>query len=493
MDNLKGQAKKAFAWDFVGRMANQGVSFVIAVILARILGPEEFGLLSMIMVIIAFSNVFVDMGLGVSLIQRKEINDYHLGSVFWFNVFVGLILTIILYLSAPLVARFYKQEILIDLVKALSFLFIINAFGRVVNARLTKALDFKKPIIAQLLAAVISGSIGIFFAYYGYGVWALVVQTLLGAILNNTLLILLARFKPIFIFRWSALKELWGFGMRMFLSGMINSLYQNLDAIIIGRVFEPASLGFYNRAKNTKNLIISNATGSLNKIILPSLSTVQNEEERFKRGVNQALQLSSFVALLFLGLFFVIANDFMIILLTDKWAPSVPLFRLILLSAYSYPISVILVNIIVAKGNSKNFLRLEIYKKSIHTVNFAIGFLFGIEGFIIGLFGVSIAEVCLNIFYATKDINISQAWFHEKIWKPFLLSASITGVVYLAFTFLNERLWLHAFLAGGTYIIVYFFINKLLKTTGYTIFMKELKEISFINSFMKKIPCLKNL
>ncbi len=488
MDDLKGQAKKAFAWDFAGRMAGQVVSFIVSVVLARLLLAEDFGVVAIATVIIAFCSVFIDAGLSVSLIQRKEINDYHLGSAFWFNVFVGVVLTLGLFLSAPLLAAFYEQPVLTNIVRALSFLFVIESFGQVVNARLTRILALNKIVIAQFASAVISGILGVGLAYAGYGAWALVAQSLVGAFLISFLLIVLGKFKPVFAFRWFALKELWGFGLRMFLSGLLDRLYQSLDTMIIGKLFPPANLAFYNRAKNTKNLIINNAVGSLNKVLLPSLSSVQNDEQRFKRAVHKALHLSSFVSLLFLGFFFVVSNDFLIILLTEKWQPAVPFFRLILLSAYSYPISVILVNIIASQGNSKAFLRLEIYKKIVYTLNFLFGFLYGIEGFIVGLFIVGIIGVGLNIWYANKEIDISQKWFYKQIWQPFVLTAVIAGGVFYIFDFLKNNLWLHGGGAGGSFLFAYFIINKLLNTHGYTIFMDELKQLGIL----QKIPYIKN-
>ncbi len=435
MNNLKKQAQKAFVWDFLGRMSNQVVTFIISIILARILDASELGLVAMVMVVVSFSTVFMDMGLGVSLIQRKEINDYHLGSVFWFNVFVGTILTVIFFSLAPLLAAFYNQPSLVDLVRALAFLFVIQSFGQVVNIRLTRALDLKKPIIAQLLSAIISGVIGVLLAYNDFGVWALVAKTLLGAFIYSFLLIVLARFKPVFVFKWSALKELWGFGMRMFLSRIIDTLYVSIDSVIIGKLFPPSQLAFYDMSKKTKNTIVSNAVGSLGKVLLPSLSKVQDDDVLFKNTVYKSLQLIIFISLLLLGLFFVISNDIFIILLTEKWSSSVPLFRLMLLSAYIYPVSVILVNVIISKGNSKNFLRLEIYKKLILTLNFIIGFLFGIEGFLLGSFIASLINVSLNIHFASKEVNVKQMQFHKMIWLYFLLTVSIVGVVYFMFDF----------------------------------------------------------
>lgn len=486
MDNLNSKTKKAFAWDFSGRMISQGVSFIISMFLARLLTPADFGLIAMVNVIIAFSGVFMDMGLGVSLIQRKDITDEHYGSVFWFNVFVGALLTALLYLSAPFVVKFYNQPELLGLTHAMSFIFIINAFGRVISAKLTKALDFKRQIVAQLIAAIISGVIGIVLAFQGKGVWALVIQSLIAAGLNNILLIAITRFKPAFKFSWKALKELWGFGFRMFISGFLDSLYNNLDAIIIGKLFNASSLGFYNRAKNLKDILIQNATGSLNKIMFPSLSALQLDYERFNRAVSKSIQFTMFVSMFVVGLFFVISKDAILLLFGNQWEFSVHLFRLILLSAYAFPVSVVLVNIIAAKGNSKAFLRLEILKKLIQTLNFVIGFIFGIEGFIIGLAIVSTIGVSLNIYFASKETKLPMNWFNKKTWHYLLISGVLVAIPFFAFDFLNEKLVLHALLAGGTFSILYFAVNKILKTGGYLIFMEELKNLRILDRIRVK-------
>lgn len=491
MDNLNSKTKKAFAWDFTGRMMSQGVSFIISMFLARLLTPADFGLIAMINVIIAFSGVFMDMGLGASLIQRKELTDEHYGSVFWFNVFVGALLTSLLFISAPLIVKFYSQPELLGLTHAMSFLFIINAFGRVISAKLTKALDFKRQIIAQLIAAIISGVIGVVLAFQGKGVWALVIQSLIAAGLNNILLIAITRFKPALKFRWKALKELWGFGFRMFISGFLDSLYNNLDAIIIGKLFNASSLGFYNRAKNVKDLLIQNATGSLNKIMFPSLSALQLDNERFNRAVSKALQFTTFISMFIIGLFFVISKDAILLLFGSQWEFSVHLLRLILLSAYSYPVSVVLVNIIASKGNSRAFLKLEILKKIIQTFNFVIGFIWGIEGFIIGLAIVSLLGVLLNIYFASKETKLKMNWFNKKIWYYLLITGIIVAISYFSFDFLNEKLFLHAIIAGGTYTILYFSLNRLLKTGGYLIFVEELKNIKLTERVKQKLKIKK--
>jgi len=466
LESLQKKSFKAFYWDFSGKIAGQLVAFIVSIFLARLLSPADFGLLAMVNVIIAFSNIFLDLGLSVALVQKANIRDEHYGSVFWFNLATGILFTIILFFAAAPLAVFYENADIKDITRVMSLIFLINAFGRVISAKLHKEMKFDVPVKAQLGSAFFSGALGIAMAFAGFGVWSLVAQSLLFAVLSNLLLYLLEKWRPKLYFSWKALKELWGFGFRMFLSGVLNALYTNLDALIIGKLFPASTLGQYYRAKSTSNIIVNNASGSLMAVFLPALSSVQNDIERVKQIVSKSFHFICLISFFITGLFYIVGGDCIILLFSSKWLPAVPFFELTMLSAYAYPVSAVLVNVIVAMGNSKAFLRLEIYKKLILSVNFVIGFYFGIEGFLIGFIIANALSVLLNIGFASNDMKVSSMWFINRSVIYILSTFVITVICKFAFMFLESSYVLHLVISGSVFCLLFIASMLMFKAQG---------------------------
>ncbi len=474
MNNLKQKTYKAFAWNFSGRIINMLISFIISIFLARILEPSDFGSFAIVGVIISFSHIFMDMGLGISIVQGKNLNKYHYGSVFWFNISLGILLSLLMYFSANLIASFYNDYKLISYIKVLSLLFVINSSTKVIGARLQKDMNMKLPVKIGVISSVISGSIGIAMAFLGYGIWSLIIQSLVSAIINNALFVILNPYKISFYFKLSSLIELWSFGFRMFISGLLDSVFINLDTLVIGKLFSATVLGFYNRAKNLNNLIIKNISASLMSVIMPALSNIQDEKERYNIVIDKTLSIVSFFAFGISGLLFITGKDLILIIYGEKWNFAGELFSLLMLSAFAYPISSVLVNILSSQGNSKAFLRLEIYKKLIYSLNFIFGFIWGIKGFVYGLIVVYTLSVLINIFMATKQMQLSAKWFNTKIWIYGLLAIIAAVISYLISVRINN-IYIHIITASISYLGIYLIINNMLKLNAYNLLLIEIK------------------
>jgi O-antigen/teichoic acid export membrane protein len=467
VDYLKLKGFKALAWDFIGKLARNGTSFIVTIILARLLEPSEFGLIAMIMVFVGIAFIFSDVGLGAALIQRRRVLPIHYNSVFYFNTIIGLLLTAITFFSAPWIAEFYHTDALTPLAKALSFLFFINSLSSVQNTRLRKTLDYATLAKANVGAAVLSGCVGVSLAFYGAGVWSLVAQALSRGIFYNLLIWRLSQWLPGLSFSFKALKQLWGFGFRMFLSGLLEVIYIRLDIIIIGRLFSPSILGFFELAKRLNEMIVQYSSGSIMAVLFPVLSKVQNDLPRFQNIAIKTLGIISFILFFLLGLMYVIAEDLITVLFTDKWLPSVTYFKIILLSAFSYPLSALLVNILSSRGNSKVFLRLEIYKKVIQTINLYVGFLYGIEGYLYGLIIVSFLSIGLNIHYASREIHLSFMQFIRPILTQMAISLLLVfGVIQISHILQYSGI-LSIALNGFLFTLLYLLINWLLQTSSY--------------------------
>ncbi len=467
MSDLRSKAFSAFIWDFFGKLARHGTSFIVMIFLARLLEPSEFGLVAMIMVIVYVAMIFTDVGLGSALIQRRRLLPIHYSSVFYFNIAVGGLLTLLLFLSAEWISEFYDNAQLVPVTQVISSLFLINAFSNVQTSRLRKELDYASLTKADVSAAVISGVIGIGLASYGAGVWSLVAQALLRGVLYALFIWSASRWVPSFLFSLKALMQLWGFGFRMFLSGLLEVIFSRIDIIIIAKLFSPAVLGFFDQAKRLNGMIIQYSSGSIMAVMFPVMSKVQNDLPKFQRIVIKTLGIISFVVFFLLGFTYLIAEDLIVLLFTEKWLPSVEYFKIIVLGGFGYPISALLVNILSSRGDSKTFLRLEIYKKLLLGANLYIGFLWGIEGYLYGMIIVTVFSVLLNIVYAAREIDLTMMQFLWPIITQMLLTVTAVVAVEASGLGSESSRVLNMLEVGVMFMVLYILSNMLFQTISY--------------------------
>jgi len=477
MDNLKQKTFRAFAWDFTGKLADQGIGFFISIILARLLAPEEFGLLAMVSVVIALASVFIDSGLSMALIQRKEVSEAHYGSVFLFNITIGALLTILFFSLSGFIAEFYNRPELKLIMQVLSFSFIVDSFARAQSAWLVKQLKFGVITKARIVALIISGSFGVTLAFMGFGVWALVFQSMMAAVVTNIYITIFSGFRPKLIYNSYALKELWGFGVKMFLSRILNTISEQIDRLIIGKIFSPAILGYYQRAKSLNGFVIKYTSGSLMSVMFPVLSSVQNDKERYNAIVLKALHVLSFVTFGLVAFLHLEAEDIIIILFGNKWFPAIEYFKILLLGGYGYPLSSLLVNVLSSKGKSGKFLKLEIYKQILFFLNIVIGLYFGLIEYLYGYAIVIFIAVLLNIFFAAKETNILIKNFLLVILKylvPAFFSNIFIDKILLMYC-CDFSFHLFRFLSVSIiYLSIYLFINFIMKNKGFFYIKNEI-------------------
>jgi len=473
MDNLKEKGIKAFIWDFFGKMASHGMGFIVSIFLARLLEPSDFGLIAMVMVFIGMANVFTDVGLGSALVQRRRLRSIHYSSVFYFNIIAGLFLTCITYFSASWISDFYQHEQLIALIQVMSFFFIISAFSSVQTTLLHKELNYTLLTKIRMISALISGVIGIFLAFSGAGVWSLVAQTLLNGVAYNTFIWLFAKWKPSFEFSWRALIQLWGFGFRMYLAGMLEAIFTRLDFLIIGKLFEPATLGFFQRAKSLNEMVTRYSSGSLMTVLFPVLSKVQQDLPRLQNIVMKLLGVICFVVFLLVGALFLVSKELIVLVFSDKWLPTVDFFKILVLSGFGYPIGALLVNIISSRGNSKGFLRLEIYKKILMVINFVVLYYFGIVAYLYGLIITTVFSVLLNILFASRETKLPFYVFVKPIITQMfiaVITVTMTGFITRNIELMDVFLLL---VNGSIFTVLYFLLNYLFATSSYCYFLEQ--------------------
>jgi teichuronic acid exporter len=430
-DNLKQKTLRAISWSFVESLVARGVQFVIGIVLARLLFPEQFGLIGMLMIFIAVSQTFLDSGFGDALIQKQEITQTDICSIFYFNIVVGFAAACFLSLAAPWIAAFYKQPVLTPLTRVLSLTIVINSFGLIQNTLLTRQINFKTQTKVSLIAGVLSGTIGITLAVRGFGVWSLAIQQISSAFIRTCCLWLYSSWRPIMVFSFNSLREMFGFGSRMLFSGLLNRIFDNIYLVVIGRLFSATDLGFFTRAKTMNDLPTQTLSGMVGRVTFPVFSTIQDDPARLKRGLKKSLTTLVMVNFpMMIGLA-IIASPLVLVMLTEKWAPSIPYLQLLCAAGLLFPLHVMNLNVLQAMGRSDLFLRLEIIKKSLIVVNIAITWRWGISAMIYGMIVISGISYYLNSYY--NGVLISYPIKEQMLdLFPYFIMALLMGVAVYA-------------------------------------------------------------
>lgn len=467
MSNLKKRGVSALIWDFSGKISNQIVSVLVTVVLARILEPADFGLVAICLVFIGIAQVFTDVGLGSALIQRKVVTQSHYSSVFYFNIFVALIFTVGTFFAAGWLSSFYGNPALNPLLQVSSILFLLNAFSSVQQTRLRKFLKYSIIAKIEISASILSGIVGICLAFYGAGVWSLMAQILTQRICSNLFLWFSSGWKPSLSFSLTSLTDLWGYGFRMFLSGLIESIFTRLDYLIIGKLYAADILGFFDRAKNLNNLVVKYTSESLMSVLFPVFSEIQNDTQRLQVIVLKAVVVLSGGLFILIGGLYLTAQDLIVFLYSDKWLPSGKYIELLLLSACGYPLSALFCNILAARGKSKKLLKLQIVKKSFATLNFINIMVFGLESFLYGLVIVMLFSLSLNIYYSAKEIDMKSIDFAKPVLTQMLISIFSVWVTLNLVVYVQLSPFLNFIYKGVVFTLLYIVANALFKTQGY--------------------------
>lgn len=379
--------------------------FLVQIVLARILEPVQFGLVAMVSVFVVISAAVAESGLGTALVQRKEASDSDRSSVFWFNLLISMLMMGGLWLVAPLIARFYAQPSLTDILRVLSLVLVISAAGSVHASLLNRELQFRKLFWVTTPSTVISGVIGIALALQGFGVWALVGQTLSQAICRTSVLWLQTGWRPSAVCKWASLRSLLPYGSRLAVSGILDRGFQNLYVLIIGRVFSPIEVGFFQRAFALQQFPVTNLNSVVGSVAFPLLSRLQHEPSRMQKAVATSLQMTSLLSFTCMGMLAALARPLVTVLLGDKWLPCVPMLQLLCIAGALYPIHATNLCLLQALGRSDLFLRLEIIKKGLTLASLLLTWRFGILVMIYGMVANSIISLIVNTYYTRKFID----------------------------------------------------------------------------------------
>lgn len=436
-NSLKQKTVKGILWSTLERFSVQGIQFVVMIIMARILTPNDYGLVGMLTVFIAVSQSLIDSGFSQALIRKQNRSEADNSTVFYFNIAVGLILYGILYIIAPLIADFYHEPQLIEITRVIGLTIIFNSFVVVQRTLLTVNIDFKTQAKAAFTATFISGILGIWMATSGYGVWSLVTQQLVNIGINTLLLWGLSHWRPRWIYSWNSFHELFGFGSRLLVSGLIDTLYRNIYLIVIGRVFTASDLGYYTRAHHFADFPSSNISGIIQRVTYPILCSIQNENERLANVYRRFIRLSAFIIFpLMMGLA-AVAEPLVLALLKEQWLFAATLISIICFQMMWYPIHAINLNLLQVKGRSDLFLKLEIYKKIIGIITLCITIPMGLIAMCTGGVFTSMIALVINTYYTGKLIGVGYFRQMQDLFPTFILSISMGAIVYYAINSLS--------------------------------------------------------
>lgn len=474
MGSEKGQAARSVLWSAVERFSVQGIQFVLGIIIARLLLPSDYGLVAMLAIFMAVAQTFVDSGFANALIQKNGRTETDYSTVFYFNIAVALVLYLVLYLTAPAIADFYHQPQLVILTRWLGLNVIITAFSVVQRAKLTVDIDFKTQAKASLWAVCISGALGLAAAYYGYGVWALIVQNLSNNLLNTLLLCFYSRWFPALVFSWLSFKELFSFGSKLLASGLLHTIYINLYSLVIGRFYNAADVGYYNRAYSLAQFPSINITTIISRVVFPLQCRIQDDKQQLEASFTYYLRLSCFVVFPLMLMLCVLAKPLVLILLTEKWLSVAPLLSILCVAYMWYPILVLNNNVINVKGRSDYFLKAEVIKKTVSVAILIATIPFGVEVLCWGLLLYNLLDFFIIVFFTRKVITTSH-FAQIKAFFPLLaLSATMAGVMYVCVSMLHNNLL--QILVGGVVGPLYFIlVGRLFR----------IPEILFVESFVK--------
>lgn len=465
-----------FIWRFAERCGAQGVNFIVSIVLARLLSPEDYGSIALVTIFITILNVFVDSGLANALIQKKNADDIDFSSVFYFNVTWCFVLYFILFLTAPLIAKFYNMLELIPVIRVLGLTLIISGIKNVQMAYVSKTMQFKRFFFSTLGGTIFSAIVGIILAYQGYGVWALVAQQLSNQLIDTLILWITVKWRPILAFSAHRLRGLISYGWKLLIAGLLDTVYSNLRQLIIGKVYSSTDLAYYNKGNQLPFLVITNINSSIDSVLFPVLSEAQDNKTRIKNLTRTSIRISSYVIWpIVIGL--AACSDALIsILLTEKWLPCVPYMQIFCFTYGFWPIHTANLNAIKALGKSDIFLKLEIIKKIIGLVSILISIRYGVLAIALSALITSPISAFIN---ATPNKTLLNYTYTEQLLDmcPSMISSIIMGLIVYSIKFLHLNMFITLILQIVIGIIIY---------VGISIFTKNKNFYYLLNIILKR-------
>lgn len=444
-ESLKNKTVKGVTWSFLDSLLGQGIMFLVGLVLARLLTPEDYGLLAYITILVAVSTSLVDSGFSNALIRKKDAREIDYSTVFITNLVLSLFIVVVLFVSAPAISRFFNAPLLVPLVRVMSVVVVINAFALVQRTALVKKVDFKTQTKASVISSLSSGAVGIGMAFAGFGVWSLVGQQITRQLLLTLCLYLFSRWMPRMRFSWVSFKQMYNFGWKLLVSGLINTVWNEIYQLVIGKFYNASTLGLYTRAQQFASICSSNLNSVVQKVSYPVLSSIQDDKERLKQGYRNIIKVTMLVTFVLMLGMAAVAKPMIVMLIGEKWLPAVPMLQILCFNMMLYPLHSINLNMLQVQGRSDLFLKLEIIKKCIAVGPILLGIFLDIYWMLAGSVLTGWVAYLLNARYSGPFLNYSIKDQVKDIMPGFLVALAMALVVY-SMSFLNMSYYLLFFL-----------------------------------------------
>ena len=476
MDKSSQSVLSNLIWRFMERCGSQLISFVVSVVLARLLAPELYGSIALVTVITSILQVFVDSGMANALIQKKDTDDLDYSSVFYFNLVFCLVLYLGLFLAAPFIARVYEDGSLVPVIRVLGLTLVVSGVKNVQQAYVSKTMQFRRFFFATLGGTLFSAVVGISMAYMGYGIWALVMQQLLNAAVNTAILWLTVGWKPRLAFSFTRLAGLISYGWKLLVSALLDTVYNKLYQLVVGIVYSSADLAYYNKADQLPVLVVENINSSIDSVLLPVLSAEQDKRLVVREMTRRAIKMSTYVMMPMMAGLAACAEPLVRLLLTEKWLPCVPYMQIFCVCYAFYPLHTANLNAIKAMGRSDMFLYLELVKKAVGILALVITMYMGVFYMALSRIFTGVLSQLINAFPNKKLLDYPYLEQLKDMAPSILLSAAMgAGVYMLTFLGLNDFATLALQLACG--VALYVALSLLFRIDSFNYILSVIKNI----------------
>lgn len=471
-------------WKFGERISAQIVTFVVSIVLARLLSPQDYGSIAVVMIFITLANVFVTSGFGTALIQKRNTDNIDFSSVFYFNIIFSIFIYVILYMVSPNISKFYNIEILTPVIRVLGIRIIIAAINSVQQAYVSKNMMFKKFFLSTIFGTILSGVVGIYMAYSGYGVWALVGQYLTNTTIDTIILWFTVKWRPELVFSIKRMRILFKYGWKILCSALLDTGYSQLSGLIIGKMYTPENLAFYDRGQQYPSLIVNNINASIGSVLFPVMSKHQEDRAMIKNITRRAIKVSSYIMWpMMIGLA-VVSEPLIRIMLTDKWLPCVPFLQIACFTFGFWPIHTSNLEAIKAIGKSDIFLRVEIAKKIVGLIILLISVKHGVMAIALSGIVMTLASTVINAYPNSKLLGYNYKEQMSDIIPSFILSIAMGWIILKIGTLIGNDILkiIIQIISGATFYIL---SSSFLKLETYKYLIGMLRNKNFQNKKRK--------
>ena len=472
-------------WSFFEQLLRHGVSILVTLLLARFLVPEDFGLLAMMTVFIAIATSLMDSGIKQAVIRKLNPDDAYFSTAFYTNLALGLLAYSLLFIASPFIADFYDEPRLTLLIRVVGIVVVINSFQIIQVAMLSRNLNFKLQMKANVPAGIISGIVAVVMAYAGFGIWALITQTVLNALIVVIVYWLIQDWRPKRKFDIPSLIEMYSFGYKLFLSGLLNTISRNIYVLVIAKIFSASVAGLYFFAEKIKGLVISQLASSIQAVTYPALSTLQDDDQKLKEGFRNVMRVTTFVLFPAMLMLASIAEPLFESIFPERWMPAVPYLQIMCITGILYPLHSINLSILKVKGRTDLYLGLEVFKKITLFLILFISYRFGVVGILIGSGVQSIISYIPNSYFAKQLINYGVKEQLADILPSLVIAIVVSLLAYFLSIVLTTSSIIKLMVIGFSSVVAYLILAKIFKLDAFkfveSIFLKRFIKISKSN------------